>query len=508
MLGDLLLICENDRADSARLRVWNASQPADSLVELPSTRITGQVRDTPVIRGNQLIVPSTGEQFAAFVVSDDPGRQGITSVGEYRADTTAKSDQVASPLFVALGPDNQFWSAGSAFRRFEITGNTIRMDSNFTATGVASQPLQSIGEQFFVGRKSRSSEAVTFSAFERERLTSPWRCIVGDAPLEMVATRDGGLIWVGESGSVYNLGKNRLAQGGVELKSGTELELPQNITQPIQASLLDDQRMAIISAGEAIQLSILNQSGQLVETHPLDEIPQAAPIQLDEGLVIPLPSRLKILTKNRKPVQDLILAVGENQDHQWTHLVRINPTELIAIDGTGRLTRVQFRTGEIAHLANVAELQLDHPIDVRPLLRGESLYVADSSGKLRQLNIRSFDVDGQTTLTAPITQLWGIGATNVLVQSGDRTLRCLAEGKTLPEQWSYPLEKLEPIGPAIVVADQLWLACRNGTVIVLDANAGTEIRRVDLPQALSIGLRQVQDTLYAVAADGTLYRVN
>ena len=508
MLGDLLLICENDRADSARLRVWNAHQPADSLVELPSTRITGQVRDTPVIRGNQLIVPSSGEQFAAFVVSDDPGHQGMTPVGEYRADTTSKSDQIASPLFVALGPDNQFWSAGSAFRRFEITGNTIRMDSNFTAPGIASQPLQSIGEQFFVGRKSRSSDAVTFSAFERERLTSPWRCIVGDAPLEMVSTREGGLVWVGESGSVYSLGKNRLAQGGVELKSGTDLELPQNITHPIQASVLHDERIALISAGETVQISILNQMGQLVETHKLDEIPQAAPIQLNEGLIIPLPSRLKILARNRKPVQDLILAVGENLEHRWTHLVRINDTELIAIDGTGRLTRVQFRSGEVAHLANVAELQLDHPIDVRPLLLGESLYVADSSSRLRQLNIRSFDVDGQTTLSAPITQLWGIGATNVLVQTGDRTLRYLTEGKTLPEQWTYTLEKLEPTGPAIVVADQLWLACRNGTVIVLNANTGAEIRRVDLPQALSIGLRQVQDTLYAVAVDGTLYRLN
>ena len=46
------------------------------------------------------------------------------------------------PNGAALGPDGQFWSAGSAFRRFEIVSDTIRMDSNSSAPGIASQPLQ------------------------------------------------------------------------------------------------------------------------------------------------------------------------------------------------------------------------------------------------------------------------------------------------------------------------------------------------------------------------------
>ena len=37
-------------------------------------RIEGQVRDTPVLRGNQLYVPSSGERFSVFTVSDDPNR--------------------------------------------------------------------------------------------------------------------------------------------------------------------------------------------------------------------------------------------------------------------------------------------------------------------------------------------------------------------------------------------------------------------------------------------------
>ncbi|MEI8018510.1 MAG: PQQ-binding-like beta-propeller repeat protein [Schlesneria sp.] len=511
VMGDLLLLCENDLADSARLRLWNAKKPAESLIELPSTRIVGigQVHDTPVLRGNQLVVPSSGEQFAAFVVTDEAGHEGIAPNGQYKANQSTKLDKIPGPLFVAVGPDNQFWSAGSAFRRFEINSNTIRMDSVSTAPGIASQPLQLVGEQFCVGRKSIYSDAVTFSAIEREKLTSPWRIIVGDAPLEMISSRDGGVIWIGESGTVYTLGKNRIIQGGFDLKAGTDLELPTNVTSRIRATLLPDQRLVVVAAGETITAFMLNQTGQLVDKYKLNEAPQADPVLLDEGLVFPLPSRLKMVTlaAGRKAVQDMMLPVGEKQEHRWSHLIRIDGKELIACDGNGRLSRIQFRSGDVPHLAEVAELQLGQPVDVKPFLLGEFLFVADASGVIRQLNVRSFDTDGQTNLTAPIKNIWPLGA-NLLVQAGDRKLHCLSEGKTLMEQWSYDLLNLDPVGPAILKDDQVWLACQNGTVIVLNRESGAEARRITLPQTLSIGLRQIQETLFAVASDGTLYRLD
>ena len=226
------------------------------------------------------------------------------------------------------------------------------------------------------------------------------------------------------------------------------------------------------------------------------------------GVVCGRTSRLKLLTlsANKKPPQDWIAPVGEKQNHRWNHLVRIDGREVIGLDDTGRLTRVQYRSGDVPHLAGVAELQLEQPVDIRPVLRGEFLYVADVSGTVRQLNVRSFDTDGQTTLTAPIKSLWSAGA-NTVVQAGDGKLHCLADGKKLPEQWSFDLANLEPTGSTVLKGDSLWFACRNGTVLVLNATSGTEVRRIVLPQSLSLGLRQVQETLVAVAVDGTLYRL-
>jgi outer membrane protein assembly factor BamB len=508
MMGRLLLLCENDRAESANLRLWDAGKPTESLVELASTRCVGQVRDVPVLRGNQLVVPSNGEQFSAYAVTDETGRAGISAIGQYRADQSREQNRVEPASFVALGPDGQFWSAGSAFRRFEIGPDSIRMDSNSTAPGIASQPLQRVGEQFFVGRKSRVSNAVTFSSIDRERLVNPWRCIVGDAPLEMAALRGGGAMWVAESGTLYTIGPNRMAQGGVDLKAGADLDLPLNLTLPVRASALHDQRLVLIAAGETTQLFVFNTAGQIDGKYPLTGFPEADPVLLDEGLILALPGRLKFLplVAGKKPLQDWIAPIGEGEKQRWAHVIGVDGRELIACDGTGRLTRIQARAGDVPHLAEVARLQLDNPVDVRPFLRGEFLYVADTEGTLRQLNVRSFDIDGQRTLPRPVRNVWPAGA-NLIVEAGDRTLHCLADGKMLPQQWTCTLKDLEPTGSILLKGETLWIACRNGTVLCLNSANGAEIRRIVLPQSLSLGIRQFQESVFAVASDGTLYRM-
>jgi hypothetical protein len=69
------------------------------------------------------------------------------------------------------------------------------------------------------------------------------------------------------------------------------------------------------------------------------------------------------------------------------------------------------------------------------------------------------------------------------------------------------LGDLEPTGPLILKGTNVWLACGNGTVLVLNSESGGEVRRLEMPQRLSLGLRQIQENLFAVAVDGTLYRL-
>ena len=504
-MGKLLLLCENDKADSTRLRVFDAGQPTAPLVELTGARVIGAVRDAPVLRGNQLVVPSSNEHLAAFSVTDEVGRAGLAPVAQYRV-----KEGYGGPMYVALGPDRQFWSASSAFRRFEIGADTIRMDQNAQAQGIASQPLQLVGEQFFVGRKAPFHDAVVFSAVDRERMLSPWRIVLGAEPLELTAARDGGAVGVNEAGQIVSLGLGRLKQGGIELKAASELELPPDTKLPLRATRLHDGRLALAATGDTTLVWIVNGSGQTDATLKLTkgDVVEANPVLLDDGLVVPLTARLKLLPLDagKKSVQDWLAPVDENARHQWRFLLRLDGNELIACDDKGLLTRVQLRTTDVPHLAGATKLQLDQPVDVVPALRGEMLFVADAAGAVRQLNARSFDVDGQRSFAAPVRGVWSVGET-LLVWAGDDKLQAVSAGKVLPERWSMSLTSRQPAGAPVEWSGQIWVACRDGLVLALDPASGKESRRIELPQVLSLGLRVIGDDLFAVACDGTMYRI-
>ena len=504
-MGKLLLLCENDKADSTRLRVFDAGKPTDPLVELIGARVVGAVRDAPVLRGNQLVVPSSNEHLAAFSVTDEAGRAGLAPVAQYRV-----KDGYGGPMYVALGPDRQFWSASSAFRRFEIGADSIRMDQNAQAQGIASQPLQLVGEQFFVGRKAPFHDAVVFSAVDRERMLSPWRIVLGAEPLELTAARDGGTISVNEAGQIVSLGPNRVKQGGIELKAASELELPVDTKMPLRATRLHDGRLALAANGEATQVLIVGSAGQTDANLKLakGDVVEANPVLFDDGLVVPVAARLKLLPlgSGRKSVQDWLAPVEENAKPRWRFLTRLDGNELIACDDTGLLTRVQLRTTDVPHLAGATKLQLDHPVDVPPALRGEVLFVADAAGVVKQLNARSLDIDGQRSFDGPVRGVWTVGEL-LLVWAGDDTLHASSAGKELPLRWSLPLTGHRPAGVPVEWLGQIWMACRDGMIVALDPKTGKESRPLELPQALSLGMRVVGDNLFAVACDGTLYRI-
>lgn len=505
-MGKLLLLCENDKVDSTKLRVFDAVKPAAPLAELSGARVAGAVRDAPVLRGNQLVVPSSNEHLAAYSVTDEAGRAGLAPVAQYRV-----KDGYGGAMFVALGPDRQFWSASSAFRRFEIGADSIRMDQNAQAQGIASQPLQLVGEQFFVGRKAPFHDAVVFSAVDRERMASPWRTVVGAEPLELTAARGaGGVILVNEAGQIVSLGPNRLKQGGVDLRAATELELPAELRRPLGVTRLHDERLAVTVNGESAQVMLVSGSGQVEATLKLakgDTI-EANPVLFDDGLVVPLSGRLKLMTlgTGKKSVQDWLAPVGDNAAARWKFLMRLDGNELVACDDAGQLTRIQLRATDVPHLAGASKLSLEQPVDVAPVVRGEMLFVAEATGEVKQLNARSFDVDGRRTFAAPVRGVWSVGEL-LLVWSGDNKLQAVEAGKELPERWSLSVEGHQPAGAPVAWSGSIWVACRSGLVLALDPASGKESRRVELPQVLSLGLRVIGNELFAIACDGTVYRI-
>ena len=165
-LGSLLLLCENDRVNSCRLRILNTTGQGEWLKELTFTepgkeiRVDGWVRDVPLLRHNKLFVSSSGGRVTVFTVSDDTniaeaerGRfQFLRPVARYQDEKT-KAGPVY-PVYLQLGPNGQFWMASNRLRKFQLKTSTVQPDSAETAFGRATQHPQVFAQQIFLGRQN------------------------------------------------------------------------------------------------------------------------------------------------------------------------------------------------------------------------------------------------------------------------------------------------------------------------------------------------------------------
>lgn len=500
-MGSLVLVAENDRLNQSLLRVFEARQPQEPLPQVASARIDGHVRETPVLRGRQLFVPSSGERVAAFTVADEPGQPPISLVAAYQV-----QNSYGGPLYLAAGPDNQFWMSGSAFRRLQVGTDSIRLDPQFMAVGLSAQPLQWVGSQFFLGRRQPFSGAVVFTQADRDRMAGSWKTVLGATPRMLLAGAAGRAVTVNESGIVASFTESRLRQGGIEARLGTELELPNGLTTPLRVAAVGDGRLVAHCGSPEPMLWIINSEGQIESRLKLDAPLQTDPIRLGNGLVLPLPGRLRFarLSANESPVEDLLAPIEKGVEHQWKQLAALESDEFLALDNRRQLLRVQLRTGDVPHLAEVARVELPQPVDVPFAVAKDRIVLADADGVLRVIHARTFEPLAELPLNALATQpVWQVGPT-FHVETGRDTLHAVALRDGAKLLWSVPVEG--PLaGAPLLRENSLLLALKRGEVWSLDPQTGQVRQRIPVGQPLSLGLRQLGETVIAPTEDGSFY---
>lgn len=499
-LGRLLLMAENDHASSSRLRLWDAADPSNPLPPEGESRVSGQVYDLPVVRGPHLVVPLQGERVAAFVVNDEAGRSEFKEVGTYRV-----QDGYTGPLHVALGPDQQFWLSSTAFRRFEIAADSVRLDPNFVAVGLTSQPLQAVGETFFVGRRSRFAEGVQFTNIDRNTLTGTWRTLLGARPKELLVGAGGNVVLITESGVVFNIPPSRLAQGGIELGAATDLDWPVSLNDPPFVARRSDGGAVVVTGGNSPRMWLVESTGRVAPPTELPAPLEHPPVQLSAGLVLASSGRLSLRSvQGSQKFEDWRAPVEAEQQPRWAHLLKTGDEEFLAINADGRCHRMQVRMGEISHLAQVAAIDLNPPAAVPPVSWEESILLVDVDHKLRRLNQRTLETEAEFAGAGAVLGLATIDR-RVLIWDAD-TLRML-DGERLTEVWGLPLQGRIPVGRPVLRDAQIWFGCENGEILALECDTGRESPQTSLPQALSLGVITIGEALWGVACDGTLYRV-
>ncbi len=506
MLRDYLLVAENDRLTSCRLRVFRTVPEDQPLREIAAARVDGQVHDAPVLRGKELFVASTPERVSALTVAETDDTHVLTPIATHRV-----KDSPGGALYLAAGPDDQLWLAGAALRRFQLTKDSFRLDKKQLALGLAAQPLQATAGALFAGRRLPFSRAVLFIRADREQMIGQWQVALGAAVLECTrpAAKDGSVICVNALGDLFHVGLPRLVAGGFEVQTAAQLPLLDDLPEPLIATGLADGRLAVACGGNQPRVWVIDD--QLLVQHefkPAQRL-EAAPVLFAGGLLLPTPGRLvhQAFAASVKPAEDFRAPMEQAAPVAWKSLASIDDTQAVALDAAGRLFRVAMHTDPVAHLAEVARWKSPAPVDLPVLAARERIFLADSTKRLTMLDASSLEPLATSVLDLPATQSPWLIDNHLLIELGGERLACFDAAAKLEKLWDCPLAGAPAAGAPLPWKDQLLLVLQDGRLALLDRQSGKPVRTADLEQTLAWGPRKIGEQVVVGTLDGSLVSI-
>jgi outer membrane protein assembly factor BamB len=504
-LGELMLMIENDRSGrsaQAVLRVFDVTKCEETITERASVRLSGIVRDRPVLRGNRLFVAAVGEQFNVFTVSDDPEKEPLSPI----AQPPAQSEYDGS-VQLAAGADDVLWKSSNVLLRYELTQDSLKQDQSrkFEEVGATAQPLQTIGSTLFLGRLRQESDAVSVLHIDGESLDAQWESVVGTGINVVMPIRDDAVLALTKAGDVFQVTAANLVAGGFKFQPDGLLDIPYDLDVPLRACVLPNRQIAVARGGEKPHFWLINQAGKIAMDMPLDEAPTGDPVPMAGGAVFPLTSKLRLMGL-RTRVEDYLGTVEQNETVQWAHLVPLDEDHIFVVDVEGRLSRLQYRKSPSFHMQQIDSIDLGSPVDVAPLVVGDQLVVTDSTGRTQVLK-SNFEQVAEVKLDAPAVGKLAVAGSTVLVETSRGQLRALALTDSLKQLWSLDLKNDHLSGDPMTDGDRIVFGTMNGRVLVLNQATGAIEHSVQLDQPIEHGPLRIGPHLVVTTTDGSLYRI-
>lgn len=506
-MGTLLLIVENHEGNQGILHVVKAGEDGMALEEVGEASVPGRVRDAPILRGATLFVPSGGNRVTAFTVTDESEENQVTQIDVQSLEIDHKG-----PVHLLAGPNGRLWMSSNALHKFDLLADRLLHDTNQSAVGLATQPLQTANRQLFVGRRSPFCDAVYFTQNDGATLTGSWRTTLGSGVLQLLSSPPAYVIAVSETGEIFRMNAAEIARGGFKYQAQSRLSnMPDELVDPLQATVLSNGQIAAYCGNPSPKIWFINNAGQQLQTKSLDKPVAAPPVTLKAGIAVPMEDRIALLggffTGGAK-LEPYRAPVGV-EGFRWVSVQPLNEDTLIVVTNQQKLHKVQFRSSPVAALQATAEIPLDAAVDYQVQVHNGRVLFADASGTLKALDGTSLDVVSTVKLGSPVSNdLWVVGD-QLFVETRDRHLHCFDLGQQLAKKWSIPLQGSGLAGSPLAAPNgALIVAQQDGKIWVAAADGKLSGQKLDLQQQLVSGPRKVGNWTFVSALDGTLHRVD
>lgn len=505
-MGKLLLVCENDRAESALLHVLEGDGINASLNELEQYRIKGQVQSMPVLRGKQLFFPTIPERITAFTVTDEKGKRKLSELASFQL-----QDPLSCQVYLSAGSGDQLWMSSSALRKLTLLNSGIKLDKKKIAEGLGAQPMQLIGTNLYIARRLLSSKSVIFTIANRDEMTSSWKSILGTDILGTYSFGKNGLVCVSSDGDIFRLRDKDFSPDSSTFKQKpiTQLKLPEGLTEPLKSKQLSDGRIAVYCGSPQPTLWVLNTFGQLEQTIDLKAPLDTMPALIGDGIALPFQNKIAVFRKGRgfKTVQEFALPDNAKAKIKWNQLISTAKDQCIAVTSSGQIITLQYRKTPVRHLAAVSMIDDKQPIDFKAGVSAEYLAFCDASGQLQLLDAKTAQLKAKTQLGSPaINDLWI--SKNLLFVETKQNLSCFSIDKGLQKLWDLKLPESSVAGQPTILANQILITLQDGNLLAVDSKTGTVQSKTNLPLPTSGAIVNLEKIMVVPTLDGSLYRID
>lgn len=505
-LGNMLLICDNDEATEARLRVLDLNEETGELTVRNSAEpatVPGQVRDACLLRGPQLFVPSTPQRVTAFSVSDSPeANPPLARIGANQLPNASPT-----PVHLLAGPGGQLWMASEALRKFHVRTNAVELETESAANGIHLRPIQFKDQNVFVTTNEPYSSSVFFSKVDPNAMVGLWRTVVGTHVVAAgPSAGNSSLLAVSDFGEVFRVPLPTIKTGGFVLDRITSFSLPDKLKDQVGGLELQDGRLAAFCGGTEPALWTFAQSGQLEQKWPLKGAPQTQPVSLADGVVLALPGRLQ-MTAVRGDVQDYRAAEGVDQQTSWKNLVALNETQVLAINSSNQAIRVEYRAGQRPHLFEASVTPLEQSVDLTPAVAGELLVACTSEGNLLAMSVATLEILKEVPLGAVASAAPVVSGDRIFVEVARRELKVFERSAAVTETSSFPLNGRFLVGPPVAVNGGHVACLSDGQVLMLDSDGKPTEKTISLGQDAQKGPIVVGESMVVIGLDGSLYSI-
>ncbi len=504
-MGHVLLLCDNDDAEEARIRVLKVDESSGQVSTWYEETVPGQVRDRCVLRGTNLFIPSTPQRVTAFNVNDSPdANPPIAPIGGNQLE-----ELTSAAIHLMVGPNNNLWMASEAFQKFRVRSNAVELLPDALENGLHVQAAQFSDQSAYTTTVTPYSSSVFFTRVDPDKMKGEWRTVVGTNVVAAGAAANGNqLLLVGDFGSVFRVPLNAIGSQPFFLDQISTFQIPDKLVTAVGGITLKDGRVAAWCAGEQPAAWTFTGSGQLESRWDLPDAPVLPPVTLADGVVFAMPGRIHMTGVRGRKVDDYRAAQGIGSNTTWKSLTAIGDRRLLAISSNNEAVQLEYRARPRPSLVEISRGGLPATIDLRPTAAGEYVMAVSAEGELMALSATDNQLLKKISLGGIPSQPVTVAGDLVFVDVRRSVMKVFQRSSDLQPVAEYPLDGEQLVGAPVPVRDGFVACFSNGDVIRLDSQGRPTDRKLSLGQAASLGPFAVGKSLVVISVDGSLYLVD